>query len=188
MIDELKVLIPEHTHDAIDKINRAYMLIFTPSDRGQFSTKEFTKINRVPRVDWIWARRIWNPHFPPNIGAFLWKLMLHALPVDTRIQTRGITLASRCRCCKNLWPTCLFIRRSLALYESVWVNVSHSLFVKLNKSGYCYLDATLGYSISIWIMSSECGGKYSVGTIGFAVPGNVWWNPNECTHDMHLGV
>lgn len=102
------------------------MLIFTPSDRGQFSTKEFT-----------------------NIGAFLWKLMLHALPVDTRIQTRGITLASRCRCCKNLWPTCLFIRRSLALYESVWVNVSHSLFVKLNKSGYCYLDATLGYSISI---------------------------------------
>lgn len=46
-----------------------------------------------------WASWIWDSFIPPDSSTFLWKLLRHALPVDTRIPSRGIYLASRCRCC-----------------------------------------------------------------------------------------
>lgn len=77
MIDELKVLIPEHTHDAINMIvivpNRAYMLIFTPSDRGQFSTKEFTKINRTCAQSRL---NMGATDMEPSLSAKYWRFSL----------------------------------------------------------------------------------------------------------------
>lgn len=47
------------------------------------------------------ARWIWYHFFPPNISSFLWRMLLHALPIDSRVQSRGIVLAFGCRCCRN---------------------------------------------------------------------------------------
>lgn len=43
---------------------------------------------------------MWQSSFPPNLSIFFWSLVRHAIPVDSRIQSKGILFASRCRCCK----------------------------------------------------------------------------------------
>lgn len=55
----------------------------------------------MPGARRAWAKWILRLWVPPNISAFLWRMLRHTLPVDSRIQTRGILLASRCRCCNN---------------------------------------------------------------------------------------
>lgn len=75
------------------------VLIFTAEDSGNFAMKGFKRINRHEGVQRSWARCIWNRTLPPNIAAFMWKVIRHAIPVDSRIKTKGIIMASRCHCC-----------------------------------------------------------------------------------------
>lgn len=108
MIGELKEYILEHIQTTISMVlisDLPDLLVFTPSDRGVFSTKEFLKHNRVAGVERLWTRWVWNPHFPPNVAPFHWKLIRHALPVDTRIQSRGTVLVSSYRCSVNPSPS-----------------------------------------------------------------------------------
>lgn len=69
-------------------------LISQPSYHWKFNIKQF--------IEFGWARgedRRWRVGFGTLV--FLPILVQHALPVDSPIQTRGILIASRCRCCRN---------------------------------------------------------------------------------------
>lgn len=105
LFEDLNDNIPEAYHAQIRSVAHApgqpYRLIYTPSDRGTFSTKIFTQNSCTHGVGRSWAKWIWNPAFSPNLAAFSWKLIQHVLLVYCWIQTRGITLASRCRCCST---------------------------------------------------------------------------------------
>lgn len=44
--------------------------------------------------DFIWGRGI-----SPTISIFMWRLVANRIPVDAKVQWRGVSLASKCRCC-----------------------------------------------------------------------------------------
>lgn len=46
----------------------------------------------------------WTPCLTPTTSIFLWRLVLNRLPVDQKLQSRGISLASKCWCCPNQSP------------------------------------------------------------------------------------
>lgn len=70
-------------------------------DSGVFSTKSFIAATRTNGTHRKWATWIWSSFFPPSVSIFLWRLLRHGLPVDCHIRPRGITLSSRCRCCRT---------------------------------------------------------------------------------------
>ena len=44
---------------------------------------------------------IWNEGLTPTISIFIWRLLYGRLPVDEKLQHRGIELVSRCQCCRS---------------------------------------------------------------------------------------
>ncbi|GAV89822.1 zf-RVT domain-containing protein, partial [Cephalotus follicularis] len=44
---------------------------------------------------------IWSSFIPTRIAFFIWKAAFNGISVDKNIQHRGISLASKCRCCPN---------------------------------------------------------------------------------------
>lgn len=44
---------------------------------------------------------IWNKCLMPSISFFLWRLLANRVPVDMKLQWRGVSLASKCRCCNK---------------------------------------------------------------------------------------
>lgn len=81
--------------------NQQDMLKFSLSENGKFSTKLYAKHILPQGKKRAWARLIWHTTLPPEVVTFLWKLIRHALPVDSRISTKGVYMASKCRCCKT---------------------------------------------------------------------------------------
>lgn len=95
------------------------VLKFSLTDNGEFSSKAYMNFLRPPGCKRSLAEIVWHSFLPPNVSTFLWKLIRHALPVDIRIATKGIHLASKCRCCKVLeqgtW--CIWTRPNAATYK-----------------------------------------------------------------------
>ncbi|XP_042065471.1 uncharacterized protein LOC121808983 [Salvia splendens] len=44
---------------------------------------------------------VWGICIGPSISLFLWRLLSNRIPVDMKMQWRGITLSSKCRCCEK---------------------------------------------------------------------------------------
>lgn len=125
MISYLWQYIPTHLHAEINKVSISQyledQLIYTPTKNGRFSTPNFFLMTSFCGVKRRWSDWVWNAILPPNISAFLWKLVRHALPVDCQIRSKGIIVASRCRCCVNPSEESinhLFIQTDIA--KEVW--------------------------------------------------------------------
>lgn len=92
IITELWHLIPQQLHEPIRKVsifpNYTDKLIFTLADNGIFSTKRFVDSRGQRGAARRWEKWVWQPRFPPNLSIFLWRLVRHALPVNSRIQSR----------------------------------------------------------------------------------------------------
>lgn len=107
-----------------------------------------------------WTGWVWNPCLPPNISAFLWKMVRHALPVDSRIQTRGIVLVSKCRCCQVAASETLvhlFIQSEVAV--AVW-KCFGELFNML------FRFRSILQAMAIWMAHLKAKSQYSVCRLG----------------------
>lgn len=98
-------------------------LVVTPSEHSEFNTKQVANLLHALGNPRRWVKLIWHSLLEPKIVTFLWKICRHAIPIDTRIQIRGVVMASRCRCCNNaqvesLRP--LFLHSQVA--REVWDN------------------------------------------------------------------
>ena len=72
-----------------------------PSSCGNFSTASAWELVR-PRSDRrLVHEMIWGKCISPSISFFLWRLLANSIHVDTKLQWRGISLASKCRCCEK---------------------------------------------------------------------------------------
>ncbi|XP_012842530.1 PREDICTED: uncharacterized protein LOC105962752 [Erythranthe guttata] len=104
-LSEYLKLIPPSLHESVRKVtldpDQPDRLIFTLTQSGDFSTKEYWRHIRVLGRREAWTNRIWHQFLPHKTCGFMWKLIHHALPVDQRIISRGIPMVSRCVCCKN---------------------------------------------------------------------------------------
>lgn len=125
VLDQLLQLISTVHHKEIRRVTIQNdipdKLMFKASTNGAFSTKIYTDIIRNPLPKRRWPSRVWLNFLPPKIMTFLWKLMRHAIPVDTRIVSNGVQLASKCRCCSEVAEESimhLFIHSEIA--KAVW--------------------------------------------------------------------
>lgn len=116
-------------------------------------SKIYESLLHTPGVTRRWASLISHTSLPLKISIFLWKLFRHALPVDTRIQSRGINMASRCQCCEDTQEESiphLFLRSQLAIdvwayfgkifrlpesYFVIW-GLLHTFFMKFGLLGF----------------------------------------------------
>ncbi|XP_042065470.1 uncharacterized protein LOC121808982 [Salvia splendens] len=71
------------------------------TSHGEFSvTSAWESIRtRLPKRDIFGL--IWNQGLTPTMSVFIWRLLFGRLPVDEKLQRRGIELASRCQCCRS---------------------------------------------------------------------------------------
>lgn len=103
-MEELWSEIPEHLRIQAKDVHldpsQHDRIIFTATDNGKFHVKKYKALIRPQGNTRNWAKVIWHQTLPPNISAFMWKIIRHAVPVDTRIKTKGVVMASRCHCCQ----------------------------------------------------------------------------------------
>lgn len=84
-LEELWELIPIHLRARIPQIHldstQPDRLVFTATDSGKLKS-----IIRPQGVQHRWPKLIGQRSIPPNISAFVWKIIRHAVPVNSRNQ------------------------------------------------------------------------------------------------------
>lgn len=136
--------------------DRPDRLIYTPSDRGRLSTKNFLIARRSAGEEKPWAKWIWHRFLPHNISAFLWRLMRHGLPVDRSVQARGVTLVSHCRCYTN--PQTEELRHLLIKSEiavAVW-----RCFGEIFRLPYQF--GSVMQALNIWMVPTNSTSQYAI--------------------------
>ncbi|XP_051135512.1 uncharacterized protein LOC127254464 [Andrographis paniculata] len=104
-ISLLSTIVPHHLISSITSVlinSDKDVLIWKDSSSGLFSISSIW--NRVRSVSprSLIFNQIWNPMLTPTISVFLWRLLLGKIPLDSSLQKLGISLASKCQCCRNV--------------------------------------------------------------------------------------
>lgn len=125
IFDQINEFIHEQHHGKIEQVVLAMdapdKLMFLHSETSTFSMKNFIWERRPACGNRLWAQWIWKKYLPPNISAFMWRMIRHGLPVDCSVETRGIQMVSRCRCCSQSQTESLqhlFVQSEIAM--AVW--------------------------------------------------------------------
>lgn len=82
-------------------LNEDDQLIFSLTVTGKFSIQRYIAESRADHHEVGWARYAWKDFTPARANAFMWRIFQNALPVDSNIQRKGISLASICVCCSR---------------------------------------------------------------------------------------
>ncbi|XP_058080685.1 uncharacterized protein LOC131228852 [Magnolia sinica] len=95
---------PQHLSDEI--INGGFSTSYDPPEcfwphekSGRFSMRSAWQLLRSPSPAPVWASWIWLGSLLPKFSIFMWRLLQNVIPVDSRVQDKGVAMASRCRCC-----------------------------------------------------------------------------------------
>ncbi|XP_058099839.1 uncharacterized protein LOC131244213 [Magnolia sinica] len=83
------------------RLNRSRLPSLALHYLGDFSVKSAWDVRRAiaPKKDW--ARWVWHGNLPPKISLFIWKILYNAIPMEKTVQSRGVSLASKCGCCRD---------------------------------------------------------------------------------------
>ncbi|GAA0185374.1 hypothetical protein LIER_32662 [Lithospermum erythrorhizon] len=81
---------------------RPDQLLWKPSPSGEFTFKSAWEEVRTGRDISIFYSSIWHSTIPRKMSFLTWRLLRHLLPVDEVLQTKGISLASKCHCCSSI--------------------------------------------------------------------------------------
>lgn len=125
LLEEFCVVIPPQFREKIQNVtlepSQQDKLIFTGNDSGSFTSKSYQVIQCQQGRKRGWARWIWHGSLIPNIAAFLWKILWYAIPVDSRLQSKGIIIASRYNCChQQNEETIVHLFLHLEIANAVW--------------------------------------------------------------------
>ncbi|KAG8383975.1 hypothetical protein BUALT_Bualt04G0069700 [Buddleja alternifolia] len=97
--------LPPHLVDLVREIPICPRLVDSPcwklSPHGNFTTKSVWDFIRARGDNQPLFKCAWNSLLLPNISIFLWRLFNDWIPVETRMQRKGISLASHCQCCSQ---------------------------------------------------------------------------------------
>ncbi|XP_051152688.1 uncharacterized protein LOC127266470 [Andrographis paniculata] len=77
-------------------------VIWKDSNSGQFSISSVWNSIRCTAPRSLLFKKIWNPFLTPTMSVFLWRLLLNKIPLDVYLHKLGISLASKCQCCKGV--------------------------------------------------------------------------------------
>ncbi|KAL0356478.1 UNVERIFIED_CONTAM: putative ribonuclease H protein [Sesamum radiatum] len=104
--DKLKELLPSRLVHGISQVpfddERTDLPHWKLSGDGTFTIKSTWNSFRQARTALQLFKEIWCPFVTPTMSIFLWRLLNDKIPVDQKIQSKGIQLASKCTCCNNI--------------------------------------------------------------------------------------
>lgn len=72
---------------------------WTLSPNGEFSFASAWDKVRARRPTTPILVNLWYACLSPSISFFLWRLFFGRIPIDTKLQKRNVSLASKCLCC-----------------------------------------------------------------------------------------
>ncbi|XP_058071097.1 uncharacterized protein LOC131220144 [Magnolia sinica] len=133
-------------------------LVWPHNRSGIYIVKSRWAVCRIVGQGIVWAKRIWDPKIPYKISTFLWRIFQGAIPTDDRVQSRGISLTSRCVCCDDEqdFSPCeslerLFIKGALA--SKVWKEFSDNFYLLIP------LSPLIGNRFFLWWHSNLPSGR-----------------------------
>ncbi|KAL0309423.1 UNVERIFIED_CONTAM: hypothetical protein Sradi_5884600 [Sesamum radiatum] len=95
-----------------------------PTHDGIFSISSAWDLIREKRTGQRMLKDIWNSGLTPTISTFAWRLLHNWIPVDFRIQQKGIQLASQCQCCNGI-ETIEHLFLESVTSQLVWNHFAH---------------------------------------------------------------
>ncbi|KAL3652392.1 hypothetical protein CASFOL_002073 [Castilleja foliolosa] len=141
-------------------------LIYTNSKDGLFSVKSYIKLLKEPGPHLEWSDKIWHPSLPAKYGAFLWKVINRAVPVDGEIMRKGIMGPFKCNCCEkgNIETSDhLFILSDVA--KIVWDHLENLIGRKTPRISFTHFFMAW---MKDWNLRSQIG-YTTLGIFGFGI-------------------
>ncbi|KAJ6731270.1 REVERSE TRANSCRIPTASE ZINC-BINDING DOMAIN-CONTAINING PROTEIN-RELATED-RELATED [Salix viminalis] len=168
-LDHVRSIIPNEIVDSLYLIavssTRVDHPLWTLTANGGFTMySAWNRVRQVSDRQPIFSK-IWHASIPLKISFFIWRLLNDFIPVDTRIQSKGICMVSKCHGCndiESLEHLFLFCP-SVSL---VWNFFAAMFSVSLP------VDGSIRHWLSAWFFS---GDYVSEGHIRIIIPILVLW-------------
>ncbi|KAF9681426.1 hypothetical protein SADUNF_Sadunf05G0000200 [Salix dunnii] len=168
-LDHVRSKIPNEIVDSLYLIDVCSTRIDHPlwslTANGGFTMySAWNKVRQVSDRQSIFSK-IWHASIPLKISFFIWRLLNDFVPVDTRIQSKGICMVSKCHGCnaieslEHLFMLCPSV-------SPVWNFFPAMFSVSLPANG------SIGHWLSAWFFS---GDYVSEGHIRIIIPIFVLW-------------
>ncbi|XP_035545033.1 uncharacterized protein LOC118348151 [Juglans regia] len=102
---ELKLVGPEKKEEIVNEISSGRtgkdQLIWLENSNGSFTTKTAWSFVWISNPKCQWSDWIWNSALPKKFSVLMWKALNSCLVVDNRIRRLGVSLVSKCECCRE---------------------------------------------------------------------------------------
>lgn len=114
-------------------------LIWAPSIDGHYSMKSaynlFMSTDKdISFYDCLCWKQIWSASVPPKVKSFIWHLLTNSLPIQRRLQEKGMDITAKCPCCDNtktLFHVFFFIVIRLLRVCKSWVFLIYSWHLRM---------------------------------------------------------
>ncbi|KAL9663483.1 hypothetical protein QQ045_018870 [Rhodiola kirilowii] len=103
-LDLLLDHLPQRVQDRLKQVllnDNEDRFVWRPSSKGEFEARVLWKLRQSTHERVAWGSVLWWPWIPPKVSCFLWRTFHNILPTDDNVQASWITLASKCRCCRE---------------------------------------------------------------------------------------
>ncbi|GAA0163541.1 hypothetical protein LIER_43652 [Lithospermum erythrorhizon] len=77
-------------------------ILWKPANNGLFNFNSAWEIIREEKQLSTLKALFWHPNIPKKMSFLSWRLHQHWLPVDSVLQSRNLSLASKCVCCNKV--------------------------------------------------------------------------------------
>ncbi|EOY34748.1 Uncharacterized protein TCM_042328 [Theobroma cacao] len=184
-VEKLKTVLQQEVVDEIAKIpidtmskDEAY---WTPTPNGDFSTKSAWQLIRKRKVVNPVFNFIWHKTVPLTTSFFLWRLLHDWIPVELKMKSKGLQLASRCRCCKSE-ESIMHVMWDNPVAMQVW-----NYFAKLFQI--CIINpCTINQIIGAWFHSGDyCKPGHIRTLVPLFILWFLWVERNDAKH-RNLGM
>lgn len=119
---------------------------------------------------------LWHRYFTPTISIFLWRLFSFKLPVDTKLQARGCSLASKCQCCSSRYVTTDLSVSNIESFEHLFLGSNQA------KRIWQHFSHIFGFSVPLtscvrimfqfWKLSTPFSFKFHITVL---IPCLIFW-------------
>lgn len=149
--------------------------ISTLTSNGSFKLSSIYEAIRNKADAVRWLKFIWHKYVNPKASILNWKIINKALPVDVMIQSRKVSLASKCVCCVN--PNIetldhLFVTSDMAV--RVWTYFGGILNIRIQAHSFFQF-------LNLWMSHANWKSQFGaiIALLGSIIPWNIWLVRNQ---------
>ena len=126
------------------------------------------------------AKFCWHKHIALKISLFIWKLLHNGIPTDLAISNKGITITSKCHCCRiapnSEFNTHLFINSEVG--TAVWKFYANLLDINDHAQ-------TIPHMLTKWWIKSKGSSLYAwlLSVLPCLIIWHIWKSRNKARFD-----